>query len=130
MKTFRPVPKPAPREKKPRPPKVRKRVKQGPPKVQDRAYLDWIKTRPCLVIASGRECRGTRCCFQVGRRIEPAHVKTRGSGGADRGNVVPLCPQHHDEQEGDTEGFEKVYGVSLKLAAAELLVEYIKAGEP
>ena len=40
-----------------------------------------------------------------------AHVKTRGSGGDDRGNTVPLCPVAHDEQEGRTERFEKKYGV-------------------
>jgi len=125
--TFRPVPKPAKREKAPRPPKVRKRVKQGPPKTRDRAYLDWIKTQPCAVgYTFGR---GTHCGYFPGRPcMEPAHVKTKGSGGADRGNTVPLCPLHHDEQEGDIEGFEATYGVNLKLEAAYLLVRFIEEG--
>lgn len=58
---------------------------------------------------------------------EPAHVKTKGSGGQDRGNVVPLCPKHHDEQEGDTAGFEATYQINLKLEAAKLLVKFIEA---
>jgi len=31
-------------------------------------------------------------------RIDPAHVRSRGAGGQDEGNVIPLCRRHHDEQ--------------------------------
>ena len=130
MTTFRPVPKPAKREKAPRPPKVRKPLRGGPPRVRDRAYLDWIKTLNCAVRFGDWGSKGSFCGYHPPGRagIEAAHVKTRGSGGADRGNVVPLCPLHHDEQEGDTEGFERVYGVNLKLEAARLLVRFIEEG--
>jgi hypothetical protein len=129
---FRPVPKPAQRPAKEKKRVARKPTRSGPPKARDRAYLDWIKSLDCRVPLSYayHVGMGNRCCwFPPGRPcIEPAHVKTKGSGGADRGNTVPLCPLHHDEQEGDTEGFESVYGISLKLEAARLLVRYIEEG--
>lgn len=127
-------PKPGPKVKAPKPRKPRQRVKQvnreRQARVRDRAYLDWVKTQPCL--AAGKAEFPWEFCSSLGERrgVEPAHVKTKGSGGADRGNTVPLCPSHHDEQEGDTEGFEDEYGINLKLEAAKLLVRYIEAGEP
>lgn len=44
-------------------------------------------------------CRTLPCC--VCRRpapSDPAHVRSRGAGGKDRGNVTPLCRYHHDEE--------------------------------
>jgi hypothetical protein len=128
---FRPVPKPAPKPPREKKRVTRKPIRSGPPKARDRAYLDWVKTQPCVAWEPGTT-RGNFCRSIRPNRLgnEPAHVKTKGSGGADRGNTVPLCPLHHDEQEGDTEGFESVYGISLKLEAARLLVRYIEEGEP
>lgn len=130
--TFRPVPKPEPRPKAERKRPQRKPIRVGPPKVRDRAYLAWIKTLPCVAGPAMAEGYGNPCGFFPPGRPgwEPMHVKTKGSGGADRGNTVCGCPLHHDEQEGDTEGFEETYRVNLKLIAAELLVDYIRLGEP
>jgi hypothetical protein len=133
MSTLRPCPKPTPKPKAERKRPQRKPIRQGPPKVRDRAYLDWIKAQPCLAQQKFFPLAGYAVpCGRWPSRHEnePAHIQTRGSGGADRGNTVPLCPLHHDEQEGDTDGFERVYGVNLKLEAARLLVRYIEAGEP
>jgi hypothetical protein len=126
--TFSPVPKPTAKAKQ-RKPITRSPVKgKGPPKAQDRAYLDWVAGQFCAVYQVAGAV-GNRCMLLPGRhKLEAAHVKTKGSGGADRGNTVCLCPRHHDEQEGDTEGFEKVYGVNLRLEAAKLLVKYIEEG--
>lgn len=44
------------------------------------------------------EVRGSPCCV-CGRYAEPAHVKSRGSGGDDvPENIVPLCRIHHTIQ--------------------------------
>jgi len=56
------------------------------PKRRDRAYLAWIATLACAVGG----CRNHPC--------DPAHVRSRGAGGADVGNTVPLCHPHHEEQ--------------------------------
>ena len=132
MNLLRPAPKPTPRPPKAKKRVARKAIRKGPPKVRDRAYLDWIKTQGCEVVHRAMAGLGNGCGYHYPERPcdEPAHVKTKGSGGADRGNTCCLCPDHHDEQEGDTEGFEKVYGVNLKLEAAQHLVRYIVAGEP
>jgi hypothetical protein len=71
---------------------------------------------------------GQRCDVYLNRQpTEPAHIKTQGSGGYDRDNVVPMCPKHHDEQEGDTRGFEKKYGLDLRKIAEGYTREYDKA---
>src|SRR5262245_707036 len=54
------------------------------------AYLAWLRQRPCVV------CRIYRT-----RQYSPsvaAHIKSRGSGGADLGNAMTLCIEHHDMQ--------------------------------
>lgn len=48
---------------------------------------EFVRSRPC-VLESLHECRGP---------VEVAHVKSRGSGGPDYDNVVPLCMEHHRE---------------------------------
>ena len=55
-----------------------------PKRVENRALLDSFHERPCLV---------------CGRQSDPAHIKTRGSGGDDvEENVMALCRIHHTEQ--------------------------------
>lgn len=81
-------------------------------------HADWIRTLGCLV------CGRTPS--------EPAHVKTRGSGGTAK-DIVPLCgdrpwspvdPQgHHSEQEGNNKRFEALYRIDLKAEAARLWAE-------
>ncbi len=54
------------------------------PRVQDPAYLAWIRTQPCAV---------SRC---HARYIEAAHTGPRGlSTKADDRQAIPLCPEHH-----------------------------------
>lgn len=118
--TMRPAPKP----------KRSKPTRKSLGKVEDRAYRDWIKGHRCLARPEKRSgvcSHQTNCSWFPGRHwVEAAHVRTRGAGGADRGNLVPLCPSHHDEQEGDTAGFEKVYGLRLAVEAAWLLLKYVE----
>lgn len=116
--TLRPAPKP----------KRSKPTRKTFGKVEDRAYRDWIRMLPCLVF---EKVPGASCSFWSVSRpgVEVAHVRTRGAGGADRGNLVPLCPKHHDEQEGDTAGFERTYGLRLAVEAARLLLVYVEQVE-
>jgi hypothetical protein len=63
--------------------------------------------------------------------VDVAHVKTRGSGGADRNNVVPLCRWHHVAQHNmGIRSFEKWWRVNLKEIAHRLTAEYVKECEP
>jgi len=64
---------------------IQRKGKRMFPKGEDQAYLAWIRTLDCLV---GKGCQG---------RTEPHHVKTKGAGGPDRGNTIPLCRLHHRE---------------------------------
>lgn len=88
------------------------------PDRRDEGLTAWIRTLPCTVagfLGGPDGCRG---------RIDPAHLQTRGAGGYDRNNEVPLCRRHHDEQEGHTAEFEAKYGVNLREIAARLTQVY------
>jgi hypothetical protein len=64
-------------------------------KLRDPEYVSAFPDFPCLLtgmvtrVGDLHRCRGP---------IEPAHVKSRGAGGADRGNIVALCHAAHMEQ--------------------------------
>lgn len=84
------------------------------PKQRQPAYTAWIKTLPCT--AANGDCWAG---------IHPAHVnKTRAQGAQDIGEVVPLCPFHHAEQEGRTAQFNRKYKVDLSQVATDLAKEY------
>lgn len=87
------------------------------PKNVDEPYRAWIRSLPCFV--------WTGC---VGRKwgwTEAAHVKTRGSGGTDRNNLVPLCHAHHAEQHAvGIRQFEQRHGLSLRTVARQLTEVY------
>ena len=73
----------------------------------DEAYREWIRSLPCVV--SGK------------RGVEACHVRSRGAGGADRGNLVPLTPELHREQHAiGIRSFEAKYGISLRVHAERL----------
>lgn len=86
-----PHPKPSPR-----PPKARTRIRRSPVKrgkkvkrfaqLRDPGLCAFVRTLGCVI---AWECAG---------RTEVAHLKSRGAGGADRNNVIPLCTKHHREQ--------------------------------
>jgi hypothetical protein len=83
------------------------------PKRRDPKYIAWIKERDCL---------------NCGKRpVDPAHIKTRGAGGDDRKNVVPLCRSCHASQEGRTKEFEMETGLDLRLCAEWLTGQYVAA---
>ena len=71
--------------------KGKPRFKEG----RDPEYLAWIRTLPCLVPQVTTGGPKTQPCQGV---TVAAHVKTRGAMGPDRGNAIPMCWGHHDEQ--------------------------------
>lgn len=90
---------------------------------RDKAYMAWIHTQPCVLSkAEDHECRGP---------LEAAHVKSRGAGGDDRRNVVPLCQRAHRQQH--TWGirtFELFWLVDLKSEALWLGRKYLREVAP
>lgn len=134
---LKPCPKPASRVKA-KPPRTRlkrSRMKcNGPmkkfnakrgghafPKNVDEDYREWIRALPCIL--SGKMiAHGQHICWGA---VQVCHVKTRGAGGPDRKNCVPMCASAHDQQHviGIRE-FEQRWGVSLKTIARQLTEIY------
>jgi hypothetical protein len=94
------------------------------PKRRDPGYCAWIRTLECCVpergrrnwIDGGRDCAG---------RIECAHVRSRGAGGPDVANTVPLCTRHHREQHAiGIFTFQHRYGANLPAIASDLAERY------
>lgn len=105
----------------PKPPKrvrVRKPLKarQEPKAFQHRRvpeYREWIRSYACLI-------RYADCSLGV-FGSECAHVKSRGAGGNDVGNCVPLCHYHHQQQHAiGIRSFQRRYGIDLYAIAADL----------
>lgn len=73
--------------------------------------------------AQSELCRGLPCCVcQASPPSDPHHVVSRGAGGKDAGNAVPLCRFHHGELH--TIGlltFQEKHSVNLRLVASHLL---------
>lgn len=124
-------PKPLPKATKR--PKARKSdpKKRRFSKLRDPEYVAWIRTLPCTNagraeyydawVAAGRPADNS----DDRRIIEAAHVRSRGAGGADVGNTVPLCRICHREQHRiGIKSFEAKYGVDLKALALELANRY------
>ncbi len=91
-------------------------VGQRDPYVRDDDYLEYVSRLSCLA------------CLQTGYkthdRCDPAHVKSRGAGGHDRGNVVPLCRIHHTEQGWGIKSFQSKYAIDLKAEAKRIEEAY------
>lgn len=100
------------------------------PKNVDEAYREWIRAQPCILAGRGRvlESGGTwvralgHFCFAA---VRACHVKSRGAGGKDMGNLYPACDAAHDEQHSiGIPAFEKCWNMNLKEIAAKLEAEY------
>ena len=91
------------------------------PKRRDPAYCAWIRTLHCEA-QDGAWIDGCRPCAGA---IECAHVVSRGAGGADFGNCVPLCRSHHRQQHDfGIKTFQRMYGLYLPDIAAALALAY------
>jgi hypothetical protein len=57
--------------------------------------------------------------------VDVAHVKTRGAGGGDRNNVIPLCRLHHARQHRiGIRSFAIEHGLDLPAFAVRITNDY------
>jgi hypothetical protein len=86
--------------------------------VRDEPYREYIRSLPCLVAGKpGHTCRGVTEC---------AHVRSKGAGGADRGNTIPLCSRAHGEQHSmGIRSFAAATGLDLKAEALRLECAFV-----
>jgi hypothetical protein len=100
-------------------PKVRKQRKRFAARRLPE-YMAWIHTQPCVLL-DARGGNYHRC-----GPVEGCHVKSRGAGGDDAGNLVSMCQHGHRAQHRlGTRTFEEVWGVDLKAEAARLWNLYL-----
>ena len=126
MRKIEPVPKP----------KVRKQRRRFAHR-RDSKYAAWIGTLPCVLsddfgdsghVMIGCE-RGPRVIWPQVHMCNPpiqvCHVKSRGAGGSDVGNVVPMCVVAHTQQHlWGTKTFQAEWGIDLKATAEALYHTY------
>ena len=91
-----------------------------PPEHGNPTYRSFIRDFPCHI----------PLCPE---RSECAHIKSRGAGGKDERNIVPLCRSHHREQHTiGIQSFAAKYGLDLPLIATAYfrLYEHATGGTP
>ena len=83
------------------------------PKYEDPEYLKLIEALPCTVFTT-YGCMGD---------VVAHHVRTKGAGGKDKGNTIPLCFLHHSEwHDKGRVGFQMKYKLDAP-KEAKLLAE-------
>ncbi len=93
----------------------------GSPRVKnaarDEVFRAWVKLLPCALWRHpDHECVG---------KVDPCHVKTKGAGGGDRANLVPMCRGGHDEQHHvGIRTFQKKYGYDMAAHARRVWDRY------
>jgi hypothetical protein len=82
---------------------------------KNREFLDWIARQPCCTCGSnGVEHNGEYL-------VTPSHVRSRGAGGGDEGNVVPHCMEcHHKLGKWGPLLFRQVMRIDLHRVAKEM----------
>jgi hypothetical protein len=82
----------------------------------DKELRAWIHKRPCAV--PGCMDALLQGMFWPQYRSDVAHVRSRGAGGLDHRNVVPLCHTHHCEQHAvGRRTFERRHNIDLEVLA-------------
>ena len=92
---------------------------------KSRDFLNWITTFRCVACGSPGQIHE-----DATYRTAPAHIKSRGSGGEDIGNVVPLCYRCHTQQH--TQGwatFKKACNLNPRAIAEKFAQEWIAKTE-
>ena len=123
---MNPVPKPPRKPKKAAKPIKRKaRIKKrGGDRFKGKrneAFREWVRGLPCALAG---------CVIQRGDESHCAHVKTRGAGGGDVGNCLPLCPAHHRSQHDmGIKSFEQWQHVDLAKRAQDYAARWLREQE-
>ena len=82
-----------------------------------RAYLNWIKFNQSCVVSKER-------------MVDPHHLRSRGAGGGERNNIVPLRRKYHVELHSiGVKTFAEKYGLDLEAEAIRATDEYNKGHE-
>jgi len=97
-------------------------------------FREFIRRIPCVVcqLVYSRQNKDTGIEFDYVPELihvsDPHHVKSRGAGGPDAENLVPLCRKHHTlwDEFGPTE-FQVRFNVNLKETAVELYERFISS---
>lgn len=99
-----------------------KRMFKGP-EYEDPEYLKLIEALPCTIATLGIRATGMGCMGDVVAH----HVKTKATGGKDKGDTIPFCCLHHSEwhDKGRT-SFQLKYNFDAP-KEARLLVERLAA---
>jgi len=63
----------------------KRRTKKRPPTPEERAYMAYVKTCPCVI--GNAECGGRTCGHHVGVRLGDSKNHKQ---------LMPLCERHHD----------------------------------
>lgn len=84
--------------------------------VRDKERMAFCKTLPCVAcLVTGRKQQS---------RTQADHLKTRGAGGKEVGNLIPHCAFHHDERHRvGIETYQAAYHLDLAVCAEQ--VEYL-----
>jgi len=83
---------------------------QKPNRIEDKKYLEYIRETPCLI---------------CGKRSEPHHLTTRGSGGSDY-TSIPFCRSHHaDYHLLGLSAFEEKYNINVWKETHRLLEKWM-----
>ena len=79
-------------------------------------YREWVRRLPCLC---GLGCYGY---------VYAHHVRSKGAGGKDEGNLVPLCNRHHVHgvHQVGRKTFERSFDINLKAEAERIWDVYKK----
>src|SRR4030095_4092816 len=83
--------------------------------IVDEDYLDFIRSKPCLIATGGMG------------RVDPDHLQARGTEEHKRNDhtALPFCRKHHSERGQSNEKFETKYVINLWQEAWRLGVEYL-----
>lgn len=94
------------------------------------AFLAWLRTLPCCVsgVAPGSLVEVPFPHGATGKVlaiIEACHIRTRGAGGPDVGNTVPMeFSQHRAQHKRGIKTFQRERGIDLQAVADELAVRW------
>lgn len=80
---------------------------------RNKAFAQWVADFRCCIGYYGLDPSHDCPLGYLGS--EAAHIKSRGAGGDDARNIVPLCRYHHQEQHTmGIKSFQKKYGIVLQ----------------
>ena len=107
--------------------RLKVRGKSRFPKRRLIGYPEWVAGFRCCVGYYGLD--QDYICPSGFLGSEPAHIKSRGAGGTDAANIVPLCRHHHTEQHAmGIKSFQRKYSIDLR-ALANHFWQFYQSGE-